>query len=43
MGLKNAPSIFQRVMEYVLQEHKEFTDPYIDDVIIKTISEDDTT
>ena len=39
MGLKNAPSIFQRMMEYVLQEHKDFVDPYIDDVIIGTTSE----
>ena len=38
MGLKNAPSIFQRMMEYVLQEHKDFVDPYIDDVIIGTVT-----
>ena len=38
MGLTNAPSIFQRMMEWVLQEH-ENADPYIDDVIIGSTGE----
>ena len=33
MGLKNAPDIFQGIMEYVLRDIP-FADPYIDDVII---------
>ena len=33
MGLKNAPAIFQRIMEYVLKDF-DFADPYIDDIII---------
>ena len=33
MGLTNAPSIFQRMMEWVLREHSN-ADPYIDDVIV---------
>ena len=33
MGLKNAPAIFQRIMEYVLRD-LPFADPYIDDVIV---------
>ena len=38
MGLTKAPSIFQRMMEWVLQDH-ENTDPYIDDVIIGSTGE----
>ena len=33
MGMKNAPAIFQRIMDYILKD-LEFADPYIDDVII---------
>ena len=33
MGLKNAPAIFQRVMEHVLRD-LPFADAYIDDVIL---------
>ena len=33
MGLKNAPAIFQRIMEQVLKD-LPFADPYIDNVII---------
>jgi len=33
MGLKNAPAIFQKIMEWVLKDI-DFADPYIDDVII---------
>ena len=33
MGLKNAPAIFQRIMEYVLRDFP-FADPYINDIII---------
>ena len=33
-GLMNAPAIFQQLMEQVLQDHKAFARPYIDDVII---------
>ena len=38
LGLPNAPSIFQWMMEWVLQDH-ENTDPYIDDVIIGSTGE----
>ena len=33
MGLKNAPAIFQRMMDFILGA-VEFADPYIDDIII---------
>jgi hypothetical protein len=33
MGLKNAGSQFQRMMEWVLREHPT-ADPYIDDVLV---------
>ena len=33
MGMKNAPAIFQRVMDYILRDIPN-ADPYIDDVII---------
>ena len=33
MGLKNAPSIFQRLMDWIFADLK-FVDPYIDDIII---------
>ena len=38
MGLKNAPAIFQRLMDYTLQE-LDYADPYIDDIIIGTTAE----
>ena len=39
MGLTNAPSIFQRVMEYVLTGHEHYCNPYIDDIIIGSTGE----
>ena len=43
MGLKNAPSLFQRMMEEVLfSEHPElpeFVSVYIDDIIIATVGD----
>jgi hypothetical protein len=33
MGLKNAPSIFQRVMDWIFKDFPN-VDPYIDDIII---------
>ena len=33
-GLRNAPAVFQRCMEIVLQECYEFSAPYIDDIIV---------
>lgn len=33
-GLRNAPAVFQRCMEVVLQECYEFSAPYIDDIIV---------
>ena len=43
MGLKNAPSFFQRMMEEVLfSEHpelQEFVSVYIDDIIIATVGD----
>ena len=33
MGLKNAPSVFQKVMDWVFKDMKN-VDPYIDDIII---------
>ena len=43
MGLKNAPSFFQRIMEEVLfSEHhelREFISVYIDDIVIATVGE----
>ena len=33
-GLKNAPALFQRCMEVVLQECYPFSAPYIDDVLV---------
>ena len=36
-GLRNAPSIFQRVMEIVLKECYLFSAPYIDDVVVFSV------
>ena len=33
-GLKNAPAVFQRLMETVLKECYEFAAPYLDDILI---------
>ena len=38
MGLKNAPAIFQRIMDYVLKDF-DFADPYIDDIVIGSTGE----
>lgn len=37
-GLTNAPSTFQRVMDYVLRKHKEYCLVYVDDIIIFSAS-----
>ena len=34
-GVKNAPAVFQELMQSLLGEHKEFTTPYMDDVIVQ--------
>ena len=43
MGLKNAPSLFQRMMEEVLfsehPEFREFVSVYIDDIMIDTVGD----
>ena len=36
MGLKNGVAIFQRVIEYCLEEVADVADPYVDDIIIGT-------
>ena len=33
-GLKNAPAVFQRLMEVVLRDCYEFSAPYIDDIVV---------
>ena len=33
-GLKGAPSTFQRMMDGLLQEHRQFAAAYIDDIIV---------
>ena len=35
-GVKNGPAIFQRVVEWVLQDVMDVADPYFDDIIIGT-------
>ena len=35
-GLKNGPSTFQRVVEYVLRDVKDVANAYFDDIIIGT-------
>ena len=33
-GVKNTPAVFQELMQALLSEHKDFSTPYMDDVII---------
>ena len=33
-GVKNAPVVFQELMQALLDSHKQFSMPYMDDVII---------
>ena len=33
-GLTNAPSVFQQLMEQVLYDHRQYSRPYIDDIIV---------
>ena len=33
-GVKNAPAVFQELMQALLDSHKQFSTPYMDDVII---------
>lgn len=40
-GLKNAPSIFQRLMNRILQNHKGYAKAYFDDIVIFSQSIDD--
>ena len=40
-GVKNAAAVFQEVMQALLSEHKTFSTPYMDDVIIFSNSWDD--
>ena len=40
-GLQNAPTTFQRAMENILSELYEFSTPYIDDVVIYSLSWED--
>ena len=35
-GYKNSPSVWQRVIEWVLKDVRDVADPYIDDIIIGT-------
>ena len=32
-GVKNAPAVFQELMQTLLGEHKQFSTPYMDDII----------
>ena len=36
MGLKNGVAIFQRVIEYCLEDVRDVADPYVDDIIVGT-------
>jgi hypothetical protein len=42
MGLKNSGAMFQRMIEWAFRE-LDTTDPYIDDIIVGTIAENDET
>lgn len=33
-GLTNAPATFQRMMNQIMQKHREYTDVYLDDIVI---------
>jgi hypothetical protein len=35
-GLKNAPAVWQRIIEHVLADVRDVADPYIDDIIVCT-------
>jgi hypothetical protein len=35
-GLKNAPAVWQRIIEWVLRDVRDVANPYIDDIIIGT-------
>jgi hypothetical protein len=35
-GLKNAPAVWQRMIEWVMRDVRDIADPYIDDIIIGT-------
>ena len=37
-GLTNAPATFQRMMNQIMQKHREFADVYLDDIIIHSRS-----
>ena len=39
-GLCNAPATFQRTMDYLLQNHREFASAFIDDILIYSLNMD---
>ena len=42
-GYKNSPPVWQRMIEWVLQDVRDTADPYIDDIIIGTTQPEDMT